>query len=107
MFIESLHQRLGTYATVRDLVGLGVDYPSQYDPYEDKSQTAQTFLILDEEPEVTPEWENQYVNTETLFLRGDRMARGQEVNWKQTAKGILIGRSNQNLILDTWIYEVE
>ena len=35
------------------------------------------------------------------------MVRGQVVCWKQHADGNAIGRSNQNPILDTHLYEVE
>ena len=53
---------------------------------------------FNEEPEVTPEWGNQYVNTEILLSRRGKMARGHVV--------CFICRSNQNLILDTCLYEV-
>ena len=65
---------------VSDLVELSEEDTLQYDPYEDKLQNAKTFPILDEEPEVTSEWGDQYVNAGTLFLRGDKVARGQEVH---------------------------
>ena len=35
------------------------------------------------------------------------MVRGQVVWWKHDADGNPIGRSNQNFILDTFLYEVE
>ena len=35
------------------------------------------------------------------------MVRGQVVGWKHDADGNPIGRSNQNFILDTFLYEVE
>ena len=63
--------------------------------------------MLDEEPEVTPEWGDQYVNAEILLPRWDKMARGQVICWKHDADGNIIGRSNQNPILDTHLYEVE
>ena len=56
LFTESLHQRLGHHAMMANLVELGAKDATQYDPYEDKSQNAQTFPIMDEEPEVAPEW---------------------------------------------------
>ena len=59
--------------------------------------------MLDEEPEVTPEWGDQYVNAEILLLRGDKMARDHLVHWKHDADDNLIGRSNQNLILETYL----
>ena len=51
----SLHQKLGLHAELRDLVELGVEDTPQYDPYEDESQNAQMFPMLDEQPEVTTE----------------------------------------------------
>ena len=75
-FMKSLHKRLGTYAMAIDLIELGVEYTPQYNPYEEKLQNANTFSILDKEPEATSEWGDQYVNAEIFFLRRDRMARG-------------------------------
>ena len=106
-FMESLHQRLGHHAEVRDLVELGVKYTLQYNPYDDKSWNAEMFPILDKESEVTPEWEDQYVTVEILLPRGDRMARGHTVCWKHDADGNPIGRSNQNPILDTCLYDMK
>ena len=63
--------------------------------------------MLDEEPEVTLELGNQYVNKEILLPRGDKMARGQVICKKCDANGNPIGRSNQNPILDTQLYEVD
>ena len=105
--MESLHHRFGPHAERRDLVELGVEDMLLYDPYEYKAQNAETFPMLDEEPEVTPEWGDQYVKAEVLFLRGDNMARGQVVCPKHDADDNPIGRSNQNPILDTHLYEVE
>ena len=74
--MELLHQRLDPCALVGDLE-LDAEDISKYDPYEDESQNAKTFLILDDKPEVTPDWGDQYVNAEILLPRGDRMVRGQ------------------------------
>ena len=41
---------------MRDLVELDVENMPKYNPYEDESHSAETFSILDEELEVTPEW---------------------------------------------------
>ena len=71
LFMESLHQVLGSCMRLSDLVDLDVEETPQYDPYEDELQNAETFPMLDEEPEVTPEWGEQYVNAEILFQRGD------------------------------------
>ena len=65
---------------VRDLVELGVADTPQYDPCEDEWQNAKMFPILEEEPEVTPLWGDQYVNAKILFLRRDRMARVTKIS---------------------------
>ena len=49
--MESVHQRLGLQATVKDLKDLGTEEISQYVPYEDESQFVDTFPISDEELE--------------------------------------------------------
>ena len=107
LFMVSLHQKLGLCAEVRDLVELGVEDTSQNNPYEDKLQNAKMCPILDEEPEVTPELGEQFVNTEILLPRWDKLVRGWVVCQKCDANGNPIGRSNQNPILDTCLYEVE
>ena len=56
--MESLHQRLDSHAIMRDLVKLDVKDTLQYDQFENALNNARTFSILDEEPEVTPEWGN-------------------------------------------------
>ena len=104
--MESLHQRLGSHAMVKDLVNLDAEDVLQYDPNQDKMLNVNKFPILDKKPEVTQEWRNQYVNAEILLPRGDRMARGKVVHQKHDANGNLIVRSNQNPILDTCLYEV-
>ena len=63
---------------------------------------------MDEEPEVNPEWGDQYVNADILLPKGDAMARGQVVGQKQDANGNIIGKFNQYpIILKTSLYEVE
>ena len=94
--MELLNQGHGPCATVDDLAELGAWNILQYDPYEDESQNADKFSILDEELEVTPEWEDQYLNAEILLQRGDNMARGQMVCWKHDAHVNPVDRSNQN-----------
>ena len=45
---------MGSHTRLRDLVNLGVEETLQYDPDKDESQNAETFPMLDEEPEMTP-----------------------------------------------------
>ena len=49
---------------VGNLAKLGIDERPKFDPYQDELQNAGIFLALDKEPEVTPKWENKYLNTE-------------------------------------------
>ena len=70
-------------------------------------RNADAFPILNEEPEVAPEWGDQYINVDILLPIVDRMAWGQVVCQKQNANDNPIGRSNQNPILDTHIYIAE
>ena len=58
---------------VGDLVELGAEDTVQYDLSEDNSQKGKTFPMLDEEPEVSPEWGDQYVNALILLLRGTKL----------------------------------
>ena len=105
--MESLHHKLGPPTKFRDLIELEVEDMLQYDPYDEESGNAKTFPMLEEEPEVTPKLGDQYVNAEILLPRGDKMARDQVVCLKHDANGNPIGRSNQNPILNTRLYEVE
>ena len=101
--MEPLHYRLGHHAMVDDLADLGVADMLQYDPHEDKSQNVETFPVLDEEQKVG----SQYLNAEIPLPRRDKIDGGQVVHLKHDADGNTLGRSNQNLILDTHLYEVE
>ena len=57
--MESLYQRFGPHAMMRDQVELGVDDTLQYDQYVNESQNTKMFPILDKEPEVNPKWGDQ------------------------------------------------
>ena len=74
--MASLHEKLHLHAVLRVLVELGVEDIPQYDPHEDELSNAKMFPMLDEEPEVIPNWGYQYVDAEILLQRGDKMARG-------------------------------
>ena len=105
--MESLHQKLVPWTMMRYLVELGVEDTLQCNAYEDESQNAKTFPMLDEKSGITPNRGDHYVNAEILLPRGDRMTRGQVVCQKQDANNNLMGRTNQNPILDMPLYEVE
>ena len=56
---------------------------------------------------VTPEWEDQYLNSEIVLPRENKIARDQVVCWKCDANGKPTGEFKENPILDTQLYEVE
>ena len=74
--MESHHQKLGPQAMVDNLAHLCIEDTPQYDLYEGESQNVETFLILDDEPELTQDWVDQYVNAQILLLREYKMAKG-------------------------------
>ena len=88
LFMVSLHKVMCHHMMLRDLVDLGVEETLQYDTDEDESQNAETLPMLDEEPEVTPNRGDQYVNAEIVLPRGDMMARGKVVYQKHDADPI-------------------
>ena len=57
LLMESLTQRLDSWAMVGDLVKLCIEDMLQYNAYKDESQNAETFPMLDKEPVVTPRGE--------------------------------------------------
>ena len=69
-------------AMVGDQVELGAEDTLQYDPYGVNLQSVEMLTILDEEQEVTPEWGDQYVKSDSLLPRGNIMARGIVVHYK-------------------------
>ena len=107
LFMESLHQALCYCMRLSDFVDLDMGETPQYDPHDDELQNAETFTMLDEEPKVTTEWGDQYVNAEIMLPRGDKMVRDQVMHQKLGADYNQIGRSNKNLTLDIHLYEVE
>ena len=54
-FMELLNQRLCPAAMVEELAELGVKDMLLYNLIENKLKNTETFLVVDEEPEVTPE----------------------------------------------------
>ena len=55
----------------------------------------------------TPEIGDNYLNMELLLPHGGTLARGQVTERKHEHEGNIIGRSNENPILDTREYEVK
>ena len=60
---------LNPHMKLRYLVVLELKETPQIDPHAKKSQNAETFSMIDEEPEVNSEWGDQYVNTDLLLPR--------------------------------------
>ena len=54
--MEQIYQRLGSQATVKDLLDLDHKVTLQNGPYQDDSKKKLTLPELDEEPDKTTEW---------------------------------------------------
>ena len=54
-----------------------------------------------------PEVGYHYTGAEKLLPRGNQMARGHAMAWRNDAHGIVMGKAHANLILDTRIYQDE
>ena len=55
----------------------------------------------------TPEVNEKYVNASVMFPRGNSYARGKAIGRKRDAESNVIGRTNENPILDTSEYHVD
>ena len=73
-FMFRVYDKLGSCVLPRELEDLGVEYTSQYDPYDNKTQNEQTFPQLVEKLEPIPEVGDLYIGAEILLPRGDQMA---------------------------------
>ena len=100
VFMKPVCQKLCSQAMVDDVADLSIEKMPQYNLHKDETVT-----ILDEEPEVTPEWGDQYSNAEMLLPRGNNMTRGWVVHWKY-ANGNPVVISNQNPILDPCLKKI-
>ena len=107
LFMKWLRQWLGSHATTGDLIELGAENIPQYDPYEDNVHNAEIFPILGEEPEVTLEWGGPICKCRDITPKRRQNGQWPSGTWKQDANGNPIGGSNQNLILNMCLYEVE
>ena len=58
--MELLHQRCGPHVTTGNQFEVGVADTQQYYPHKEEMQNAEMLSILDEEPEVTPAWGDQF-----------------------------------------------
>ena len=59
------------------------------------------------ESEISTEWGHQYLNAEISLPTEDKMTRDCMVHPKNDANGYLVGRSNNNPILNTCLCKVE
>ena len=57
---------------VVDLTDFGTEGMSKYFPYDNESKNVGIFPILDEEPEVTPELGEQYLNAKKNFTEREQ-----------------------------------
>ena len=75
-FMARVYEKLGSRVLPSELEDIGLEHTPQYDPYEDETQSEQTFLQLAEELEPMPGVGDHYIGAEILLSRGDKMARG-------------------------------
>ena len=66
-----VYERLRSWVLPRELEDMGVENSKQYDPYEDETQSKQTFPQLAEELEPMSDVEDHYIGTEILLSQGD------------------------------------
>ena len=79
----------------------------QYDPYQDEMQNKKTSPQLAEKLEPKPEVGNQFIGTEILLPRWDKMASSNIVTWNWNANGNAMGRAHAHPLIDTRLYQVE
>ena len=78
-----------------------------YDLHANQEQTWESFLMLQEELELTPEEGCHYISAKIILPWEDKIARGYDVLCKHNLDGDVIGGANANAkpILDAKVYE--
>ena len=71
-----VYEKLGSLVLPRALEDIGLKNTPHYDPYEDETQNMQTFSLIAEKLDPTPEVGDHYIGAEILLPRGDKVARG-------------------------------
>ncbi|KAL7523565.1 hypothetical protein ACHAXR_000992, partial [Thalassiosira sp. AJA248-18] len=104
-FDTSAHEALGRAATTADFDE--DELTPEWDRYEPIDGEEGTPDAPDEELEPTPEVGDNYVGVDIMLPRGSTMARGRVIGRKHDADGNVIGRANDNAVLDTREYRVE
>ena len=76
----------------------------KYEPYDDGSTPVEELAEADD---LDHEAFDKYISARVCLPQGDNMAYGTVKCRKRDASGDLIGKSNQNPIIDTSVYEVQ
>ena len=100
-------ERLGSGVLPRELEDIGLESTPQYDPYEDETQSKQSFPNLAEELEPIPDVRDHYIGAVILLTRGDEMERDNVVARSQDANGNIVQRSHTNPALDMRMYQIK
>ena len=103
-FDDNIIQKLGVPATEHDF---DKDYLTPTYEYYDYDHQDATPNTPPEQLTLTPEIGDNYLNMELMLPRGGTLVRGQVTERKRDHEGNVIGRSNDNPILDTREYEVK
>ena len=119
-FDRNIRDKFGPDISPYDFPDINLEDTPLYEMYEENSTDLEGVLAGntkdDEDPDMatvldrevtTPELNENYVNTSVILPRGNSYSRGKVTGWKRYADGNAIGRTNDNLILDTREYHVE
>ena len=98
MVMNSLNQWMGGGTNLAEEVQ--VLYTPKCDPYADGDQTQEGFLVLLLELVPIPRETDHYISSEIMLPQGDKMARGCIVCHKHNTNGNVVGRANDDPILD-------
>ena len=114
---EAIRVRYGPSADPTDFPQINLEDTPTYDMYEDANTTANNNEDgLEGSPDdelpineviPTPEANDNYVNASIVLPRGNGNARGTVVSRKRDADGNVVGRANDNPILDTREYHIK
>ena len=90
----------GKWAQVisKELEDIGLEYTSQYDPYEDEIQNEQLFLQQADVGDYS-------IGAEIILPRGDKMTRGYVVAFSYDVNGNAMSKAHTDPILDTSMYQ--
>ncbi len=102
VFDETIANHLGPNSTDQDFPAK--DLTPDYDFYDDDHDLEPDHRDLEVTPEMTPEMEDTYLNTEISVPQGGTLMKGHVTSWKRDKDNNPVGLANANPILDTCEY---